>query len=221
MPSKSEKIDVDLIVFDLDGTLADTLMDLTAAANYACHSLGLPVHLPSAIRGMIGGGERKLIERLVGPEHQDKVEECLQLYLDYYTRHNGESTHVYPGVVTTLEHLSGKRLAVLSNKLQRLTQQTLEAVSLARFFAAIRGGGSDLPLKPAPEPLLALTSELGVMASRSLMVGDKIADIQTGREAGAFTAAVTYGYGDLDSLIAASPDFLLARLAQLPDILAG
>ena len=215
------KIAVDLIVFDLDGTLADTLPDLTAAANFALGRLGLPEHPQAAIRGMIGGGERKLMERLVGPAHQDRVEECLELYLDHYTRHNGELTRLYPGVAETLAHLSGKRLAVLSNKLQRLTRQALEAVDIARFFTAIRGGGAGLPLKPAPDPLLALAAALGVGPSRSLMVGDKIADIQTGREAGAFTAAVTYGYGDLEALAAASPDFLLARFSQLPDILAG
>lgn len=214
-------ITVDLIVFDLDGTLADTLPDLTAAANFACRRLRLPEHSPESIRGMIGGGERKLIERLVGPAHQDRVEECLQLYLDHYTRHNGELTRLYPGVVDTLSLLSGKKLAVLSNKLQRLTQQTLEAIDIARFFAAIRGGGAGLPLKPDPAALLSLTADLGVESSRSLMVGDKIADIRAGQEAGAFTAAVTYGYGDLDDLTAASPDFLLVRLAQLPGILAG
>ena len=159
--SYEPRIAVDLIVFDLDGTLADTLPDLTAAANFACRRLGLPEHTPTAIRGMIGGGERKLIERLVGPAHQDRVEECLQLYLDHYTRHNGELTRLYPGVAGTLERLSGKRLAVLSNKLRRLTQQTLEAVDIARFFAAIRGGGASLPLKPAPDPLLALTADWG------------------------------------------------------------
>jgi phosphoglycolate phosphatase len=215
------RIAVDLIVFDLDGTLADTLPDLTAAANFACRRLGLPEHAPEAVRGMIGGGERKLIERLVGPAHQARVDECLALYLDHYTRHNGELTRVYPGVEETLSRLSGKKLAVLSNKLQRLTRQTIESVGLARFFAAIRGGGASLPLKPAPDPLLALTADLGVGPSRSLMVGDKVADIKTGREAGAFTAAVTYGYGDLDSLSAASPDFLLPRFSQLPVILAG
>jgi phosphoglycolate phosphatase len=116
--------------------------------------------------------------------------------------------------------MSGKKLAVLSNKLQRLTRQTLEAIDIARFFAAIRGGGAGLPLKPEPAALLSLTADLGVDPSRSLMVGDKIADIRSGQEAGAFTAAVTYGYGDLDALTAASPDFLLARFSQLPDILA-
>ena len=217
----TSRIAVDLIVFDLDGTLADTLPDITAAANFACRRLGLPEHSPEAIRGMIGGGERKLIERLVGPTHQDRVEECLELYLDHYTRHNGELTRLYPGVPETLALLSGKKLAVLSNKLQRLTRQTLEAIDIARFFAAIRGGGEGLPLKPEPAALLSLTADLGVGPSRSLMVGDKIADIRAGREAGAFTAAVTYGYGDLEALRAASPDFLLTRFSQLPGILAG
>jgi phosphoglycolate phosphatase len=149
------------------------------------------------------------------------LEECLELYLDHYTRHNGELTRLYPGVRETLRLVSGKKLAVLSNKLQRLTQQTLEAIGIARFFAAIRGGSEGVPLKPAPDPLLALTAALGVGPSRSLMVGDKIADIKAGREAGTFSAAVTYGYGDLDSLTAAAPDFLLARFSQLPGILAG
>jgi len=215
------KIAVDLIVFDLDGTLADTLLDLAAAANFACRRLGLPEHSPEAIRGMIGGGERKLIERLVGPAAQDRVEECLKLYLDHYTRHNGELTRLYPGVVKTLAHLAGKNLAVLSNKLERLTQQALAAIDLARFFVAVRGGGEGIPLKPAPDQLLALTADLGVRPARTLMVGDKPADIRAGQGAGACTAAVTYGYGDPDSLRAASPDFLLQRFSQLPGILAG
>jgi phosphoglycolate phosphatase len=214
------KIAVDLIVFDLDGTLADTLPDLTAAANFALGRLGLPQYPLEAVRAMIGGGERKLMERLLGPAHQDRVDECLALYLDHYTRHNGELTRLYPGVPETLARLSGKKLAVLSNKLQRLTRQALEAVDLARFFTAIRGGGAGLPLKPAPEPLMALAAHLRVPPSRCLMVGDKIADIRTGRQAGAFTAAVAYGYGDRDDLAGASPDFLLDRFSQLPGILA-
>jgi phosphoglycolate phosphatase len=221
MPRLAEKIEVDLIVFDLDGTLADTLPDLAAAANFACRRLGLPEHSPAAIRNMIGGGERKLIERLVGPAAQDRVEDCLKLYLDHYTRHNGELTRLYPGIPETLARLAGRNLAVLSNKLQRLTQQALEAIDLARFFVAIRGGGEGIPLKPAPDHLLALTADLGVRPARTLMVGDKPADIRAGQEAGACTAAVTYGYGDSDSLRAASPDFLLQQFSQLPDILAG
>jgi phosphoglycolate phosphatase len=217
----TEKLAVNLIVFDLDGTLADTLPDLTAAANFACRRLGLPEHPQTAIRQMIGGGERKLIERLVGPEHQDRVEECLTLYLEHYTHHNGDLSRLYPGVASTLELMSGRKMAVLSNKLQRLSLLTLEALDIAKFFAAVRGGGSNLPLKPAPDSLLALISDFGVNSDRTLMVGDKIADIQTGKQAGALTLAATYGYGDLEALTAASPDFLLPEFARLPGLLAG
>jgi phosphoglycolate phosphatase len=219
MESPLKKIAADLIVFDLDGTLADSVADLTVAANHACRKLGLPERRPAEVQGMIGGGERKFMERLVGPEHQSLVEECLKLYLEYYTRHCADLTRLYPGVPETLEKLAGeKKLAVLSNKLQRLTVKTLELLGIARFFAAIRGGGTELPLKPSPAPLLALIQELGAVPARTLMVGDKPADIAAARGAGSPVAVVTYGYGDLPSLTAASPDFLLQEFSQLAEI---
>ncbi len=214
-----KKIPVDLIVFDLDGTLADSLPDLINAANYAMRRLGLPERPGEAFKGMIGGGERMFMERLLGPGHQALLEDCLELYLDYYTRHCCDRTRLYSGVPETLERLSGKKLAVLSNKLQRLTQQILTALGIARFLDASRGGGAGLPLKPAPEPLLALIRDLRVEAGRTLMVGDKPADVNCARGAGAHCAAVTYGYGDRESLEAANPDFLLDRLDQVLEII--
>jgi phosphoglycolate phosphatase len=216
----TKKIAVDLIVFDLDGTLADSLPDLANAANFACRRLGLPEHPPEAVKSMIGGGEHKFMERVVGPANQAYVEECLKLYLDYYSRHCGDLTRLYPGVPETLKKLSAWKLAVLSNKLQRLTERLLQLMGIAPWFSAIRGGGRGLPLKPSPEPLKALMRDLGADPGRTLMVGDKTADIVAGREAGAGTAAVTYGYGDLSSLTAASPDFLLQKFSQLRAIIA-
>jgi phosphoglycolate phosphatase len=218
MPDSLKKIAVDLIVFDLDGTLADSLPDLTNAANHALRRLSLPERTPEEIAGMIGGGERMFMERLVGPAHQARTDDCLKLYLDYYSRHCGDLTRTYPGVPETLEIMSGKKLAVLSNKLQRLTEQVITAVGIARFFAASRGGGRGLPLKPAAEPLTALIRDLGAAPGRTLMVGDKPADVMTARGAGARIAAVTYGYGESASLQAAGPDFLLTRFDQLVDI---
>jgi phosphoglycolate phosphatase len=219
MPDSLKKIEVDLIVFDLDGTLADSLPDLTKAANYALGRLDLPGRSPEEVRGMIGGGERKFMERLVGPAHQDLVDNCLEFYLDHYSQHCGDLTRLYPEVAETLESLAGlKVLAVLSNKLQRLTEAVLKAMGIAACFQARRGGGAGLPLKPAAAPLLALMRDLGVEPGRTLMVGDKPADVNTGRGAGTYSAAVTYGYGDLAALKAAHPDFILGRLAQLRDI---
>jgi phosphoglycolate phosphatase len=220
MSDSLKKVAVDLIVFDLDGTLADSLPDLTNAANYACRRLGLPEHAPEEVKGMIGGGERKFMERLVGPAHQALTEECLRLYLDYYSRHSADLTRLYPGVQETLKKLAGKKLAVLSNKLQRLTELVLETLEIAHFFRTSRGGGTGLPLKPSAKPLKALIQDMGADSRRTLMVGDKPADVMTARGAGARIAAVTYGYGDLASLQFAKPDFLLARFDQLVDIVA-
>lgn len=220
MPDSLKKIAVDLIVFDLDGTLADSLPDLTNAANYALGRLDLPGRSPEEVRGMIGGGERKFMERLVGPAHQDLVDNCLEFYLDHYAQHCGDLTRLYPRVPETLKELAGRKLlAVLSNKLQRLTEAVLKAMGIAPLFRARRGGGAGLPLKPAAEPLTALIRDLGVEPGRTLMVGDKPADVNAGRGAGTYTAVVTYGYGDLAALKEAEPDFIVGRLDQLPNII--
>ncbi|MEW6387548.1 MAG: HAD-IA family hydrolase [Thermodesulfobacteriota bacterium] len=213
------KTPIDLIVFDLDGTLVDSLPDLTNAANFACRSLGLPEHSPGAIQGMIGGGEKKFIRRFLGPEHQGHFEEAFRLYLEFYYSHCGELTRVYPGVKETLGRLAGKKLAVLSNKMERLSQRVVQLMGLAPFFAAVRGGDSYGALKPEPQGLMALIRELGAAPGRTLMVGDKPADVLAGREAGAHTLGVTYGYGNLDDLQAAAPELLIPSISELPDLL--
>ena len=218
--SPTPKFSVDLIVFDLDGTLADSLPDLTAAANFACRTLGIPEHSPQEIMKMIGGGEKNLVHRFLGPDHQDRFEEALALYINRYGEHAGDATRLYPGVLETLAHLSGKKLAVLSNKMERLTRRVLEALGVAHFFVAMKGGDSYPAMKPSPEPLLALIREQGAAPARTLMVGDKPADVLTGREAGAHTVAVTYGYGELEVLTAAGPELLLPELTALPHYLA-
>ena len=210
---------IDLVVFDLDGTLADSLPDITNAANYACRSLGLPEHSAEAIRQMIGGGERKLVERFLGPGREGLLEEAFRLYLDYYSRHVGDFTHLYPGVKETLPHLRGKKLAVLSNKRQSLSEEVLRVTGISPFFAAVRGGGEELPLKPSPEPLLALIKEVQGDPARTLMVGDKPGDIVAGKGAGTLTLGVTYGYGEPSALEAAGPDFLIHHFAAIAEII--
>ncbi len=211
----TSKANVDLIVFDLDGTLADSLADLTNAANYACRQLRLPEHSPEAVKSMIGGGERKFMERVVGPGNQQYVEECLKLYLDYYTRHCGDLTRLYPGVPETLKRLAAKQLVVLSNKRLSLTEQVLRVLGIFPFFIAVRGGGDEVELKPSPQQLFSVLTDLGVPPHRAVMVGDKPADVLAGRAAATFTVAVTYGYGDAAALREARPDFLIDHLFEL------
>jgi phosphoglycolate phosphatase len=222
VPLLVHKIAIDLIVFDLDGTLADSLPDLAQAANYACRTLNLAEHSPEAIKGMIGGGEKVFVGRFLGPGNEGYLKEALRLYLEHYSRHLGDLTRLYPGVRETLKALaaSGKRLAVLSNKLERLTRGVLQVMSIESLFAASRGGGGELALKPSPEALSALVRDMKADPRRTLMVGDKPADILAGRGAGAFTGAVTYGYGDPAALRAENPDFLISQISHLREIVA-
>lgn len=212
-------LEIDLIVFDLDGTLADSLPDIATAANHACRSLGLPEHAPEAIMRMIGGGERKLVERFLGPGREGLVEEAFGLYLDYYSRHCGDFTRLYPGVKETLPLLRGKKLAVLSNKRQSLTEAVLRVTGIFPFFAAIRGGSEEMPLKPSSAPLLALIKEAQGDPARTIMVGDKPGDVLAGKAAGTLTLGVTYGYGEPAAVAAAGPDFLVDSFAAVKDII--
>jgi phosphoglycolate phosphatase len=212
---------INLVVFDLDGTLVDSLPDLAVAANHALRRLGLPEYPLEVHQKMIGGGEKNYVRRLLGDEYQHLFPQALELYLEHYSRHLGDRTRVYPGVAETLARLSSMKMTVLSNKREDLCRGVVQNMGLAGFFQAVRGGDSYGVLKPSPEGLGALIRELEEDPTRALMVGDKPEDILTGRGAGVYTAAVTYGYGDLSAINAAQPDNLLTTFSQVADLLGS
>ena len=212
---------INFIVFDLDGTLVDSLPDLAASANYALSQLGLPEHPLEAHQKMIGHGEKNYVRRFLGPDHQHLFTQALDLYLEYYSRHLGDLTRIYPGVAETLARLSSLKMAVLSNKQEELSRGLVQVMGLASFFMAVRGGDSYGVLKPSPEGLSALIRELGGEPTQTLMVGDKPEDILTGRGAGVYTAGVTYGYGDLAAIAAAQPNNVLNTFSQLADLIGS
>jgi phosphoglycolate phosphatase len=209
---------IDAIVFDLDGTLVDSLPDLAAAANRALRQLGLPEQPLAAHQKMIGAGEKNYVRRFLGPDHQELFDQALTLYLEYYSQHLGDQSRVYPGVMATLSRLASWKKAVLSNKREDLSREVVEVMGLASFFQAVRGGDSFGVLKPSPEGLSALLKELGSDPNRTFMVGDKPEDVLAGRGAGAHTVALTCGYGDPEALAGATPDFMLNSFSKLADI---
>ena len=210
---------IDLIVFDLDGTLVDSVPDLAAAANYALRRLGLPEQTVEAHKRMIGAGEKNFVRRFLGPGHQNLYDQALALYLEHYSQHLGDQTRVYPGVMETLKRLTPVKKAVLSNKREDLAQQVVEIMGLSDFFQAVRGGNSFGVLKPSGEGLSALIKEQGSDPVRAFMVGDKPEDILAGKGAGARTVALTCGYAEPEVIAAAKPDFTLNSFSQLTDLL--
>jgi phosphoglycolate phosphatase len=186
------------LIFDLDGTLVDSAEDLRAALNQLLGGLDLRPIEANEIKGMIGDGVLKLVERALVAAHGDPQQKdaLLPRFLEIYQANSANLTRRYPAVLETLDllHSKGFRLAVVTNKPVLATNKILEALSLAEFFPVVVGGDSVQQRKPHPAPLLEAARRLGVEVSQSLMVGDNIHDVEAAHAAGMRCVAVSYGY---------------------------
>jgi len=189
---------VQAIIFDLDGTLVDSADDLRAALKRLLADLGLRPIEPTEIKGMIGDGVLKLLERALvaangDPQQKDAL---LPLFLEIYQANSATLTRCYPGVAETLEALRrrGFRMAVVTNKPVLATTKILQALGLAKFFPVVVGGDSVQQRKPHPAPLLEAVRQLEVDVGQALMVGDNIHDVEAAHAAGMRCVAATYGY---------------------------
>jgi len=186
------------LIFDLDGTLVDSAEDLRAALNQLLGGLDLRPIEANEIKGMIGDGVLKLVERALVAAHGDPQQKdaLLPRFLEIYQANSANLTRCYPAVLETLDllHSKGFRLAVVTNKPVLATNKILEALSLAEFFPVVVGGDSVQQRKPHPAPLLEAARRLGVEVSQSLMVGDNIHDVEAAHAAGMRCVAVSYGY---------------------------
>jgi phosphoglycolate phosphatase len=193
---------IKLLIFDLDGTLIDSLPDLIDATNHMRDSFGLPRFNPEEVRRLVGQGARSLVERALPGLSPAELDEGMERFLAYNLAHIADKTRPYPGVVATLQALeaAGYALCVLSNKNVALCREVLSRLGLERYFATVYGADSHPCRKPSPEPVLALLRQYGVPAGACVMIGDSINDIAAGRGAGVVTVGCRYGYGDLSEL---------------------
>lgn len=210
----------DLLVFDLDGTLIDSKLDLALAVNATRAAAGLEALPHETVYSYVGNGAPVLIRKALGPAASDKqVEKSLQFFLDYYREHMLDNTRLYPGVAGALEHWAGaKKLAVLTNKPERFSRMILDGLGVGGRFARVYGGNSFETKKPDPFGLNRLMDELEVPPSRALMVGDSAVDVQTARNAGVRSCGVTYGLQP-ETLQQHPPDLLIDRMEELVELL--
>jgi phosphoglycolate phosphatase len=192
-------------IFDLDGTLLDTLGDLAAATNYALRTHGLPEHSVDDVRRFVGNGVRKLMERAI-PDGADnpRFDETFATFRQYYMAHSLDTTRPYQGIPETLEALKarGCRLAVVSNKMLAATQ------SLCRHFfpdtievAIGEDEAAGIRKKPAPDTVMAALKALGVGKDQAVYVGDSDVDIQTAHNSGLPCISVLWGFRSRDFLL--------------------
>jgi phosphoglycolate phosphatase len=208
---------MELIIFDLDGTLIDSKLDLAHAVNAMRAHMGLGPLEHELIYSYVGNGAPVLVRRALGPEvPQEDVDRGLEFFLAYYRDHMLDYTTLYPGVRETLEKLANedRRLAVLTNKPVRISAAILDGLGVGGHFFRVYGGNSFPEKKPHPMGVETLLRESGARKDRTLMVGDSAVDIRTARNAGIPCCGVTYGFQP-ESLEADPPDFLIDRMDQI------
>ena len=206
------------IIFDLDGTLIDSKLDLIHSVNAMLGEMKRPRLAAETISGYIGHGAPQLVARaLGGTVTEEELKHGLQFFLGYYEEHKMDNTCAYPGVPETLTQLGHMPMAVLTNKPERISVRILNSLGLAKYFRVIYGGNSFESKKPDPFGANKILQELGVAARESLIVGDSEVDVQTARNAGTQAAAVNYGFGVHDRT-AHPADIYLERFADLADL---
>lgn len=204
-----------LIVYDLDGTLADTRRDIADAANFMRGRMGLPPLAGKEICGYVGLGLKKLIENCLGTTDEARVEEGSRVYRAFYSEHLLDNTALYPGVLDLLKHFKDRRQGVITNKPEAYTRRLLEALGVAGYFPEVTAGDSGYPKKPDPESLLAMMRKEGAEPGGTVFVGDSPIDVETGAKAGVRTVAVAQGFCDRHELEQAAPSHLVGGFADL------
>ena len=214
---------MDLLIFDLDGTLIDSKEDLCCAVNATRTHSGLPPLANETVYSYVGEGAPVLIRRTLGPGATDKqVADALSFFLAYYNAHMIDHTVLYHGVRETLDRLleAGVKMAVLTNKPVRMSRAIVEALGMGAHFRRVYGGNSFDQKKPHPIGIETLMSECESTRDRTMMVGDSGVDIRTARNAQVKACGVTYGFQP-DTLAADPPDLLVDRFEQLGDWVCG
>jgi phosphoglycolate phosphatase len=214
-----------LVIFDLDGTLIDSRLDLVHSVNAALRHIGRPELPEHVIASYVGDGAQILIQRALGGEQVDEaiVRQGLEFFLTYYRAHKLDHTTVYEGIIDALavieRPVSGQRrkLAVLTNKPVIPSRAIIEALRMKKFFLQIYGGNSFATKKPDPEGARKLLEECRVRAEHAVIIGDSHTDVETGHNAGIRTVGVTYGFAP-QSLADAKPDVIVDHPRELMEL---
>ena len=215
---------IKLVVFDLDGTLVDSRLDLIHSVNAMLRHLKRPELPGDVIASYVGDGAPMLVRRALGdPKHEEIVKEGLEYFLGYYRVHKLDYTHIYDGVKQMLsavrENNSARRqMAVLSNKPVVPSRAIVEALGLAEFFIHVYGGNSFPTKKPDPHGVNSILKETKTQPSHALMVGDSSIDVVTGRNAGMWTCGVTYGFAP-HTLSLAPPDVTVDTAPEFAEMM--
>ena len=205
------------IIFDLDGTLIDSVTDLANSVNYTLAKIGLETHTREEIKSFVGDGVQKLITRSLGQAHLEKFDGAFGVFMDHYDLHCTDNTVLYPGVASILAELAATcNLAVLTNKSRKFSVKILAALGVLTYFKEVLGGDSLPVKKPDPAGIFHLAEKWDLTPDQIVMVGDHATDIEVGRRAGCKTVFINGGIGETRGL---TPDIIIDNMSELPGLL--
>ena len=212
-----------LVIFDLDGTLVNTIADLAQSTNHALRELGYPTHEETEFKMMVGNGINKLFERAL-PEGEKTAENVLrvrQQFIPYYNKHNTDLSRPYPGMHELLRLLQDKgiKTAVASNKYQEATSKIISHFFSDIDFSTVYGQRDGVPIKPDPTIVYQTAEAAGIAIDDALYVGDSCVDMQTGLNAGIETCGVTWGFRPRTELEKYHPQHIVDSATELKDII--
>ena len=213
---------IKLVIFDLDGTLIDSRLDLIHSVNAMLRNFGRPELPGEVVASYVGDGAPMLVRRALGdPDDEDFFRRGLEFFLAYYREHKLDYTQVYPGIPEALKQIRSngarRKMAVLSNKPVNPSRAIVDALGLADFFVKVYGGNSFDTKKPDPFGVKTLLQETGTAPANAMIVGDSSIDVLTGRNAGITTCGVTYGFAP-HTLCEAPPDVLIETPQELREL---
>lgn len=215
----SRRVPVDLIIFDLDGTLIESKWDIAEAVNLTLADLGLPMRSQEEVFSFVGDGIKRLLRLAVGEENHSRYEEALRVFRGHYLAHCLDRTKFYPGVEQVLNYFMDKYKAVATNKSLEYTTKILKGLG-AHHFAYVVGGDDGYGLKPEPGMLIKVMEALKVTRDRTVLIGDSTNDIKGGHNAGIRVCAVGYGMGNREKMAACQPDWFIEKPEELMEVLA-
>ena len=213
----------ELVIFDLDGTLLNTISDLASACNYALQEMGFPTHPLQDYNDMVGNGFRKLIERAAPPESTtETIEKLITLSKGFYTNHSTDTTHPYPGIHELLKELTKRdiKIAVASNKYQEAVDQVITHYFPDIPFVSVQGQRKGRPIKPSPAIIEDILSMSQASKENVIMVGDSTVDIETAKRAKVTGIAVKWGFRPESELMEAFPDYIVSTPAEILNLLS-
>lgn len=209
---------IDLLLFDLDGTLTDSIPPAIVAVQAMLQELNLPIKSKLEIESYVGFGEIPLISNAIGSREPKLLQKALDSYYRRYREEGLPQVKLYPGVKETLEHFRSKKMIIISNKKLEFIEIILKNYGLRNLFAEVYGGDNAPCLKPEPCLIHELLDKYQVKPDRAMLVGDMVVDIKAARNAGVYVAAATYGFEAPLKLQKAQPDFLLDNFSQLKEL---